>query len=168
MENQENQTIMLFGTFDHLHAGHENLFMQARNLVKRFAKSLIIAVVARDKTVKQIKGRSPDNNEKNRVKNLEETRWADLVLLGEKRDKYKAIRDLKPSIIALGYDQFVFTPQLEKLIIDLNLDTKIVRLTPYRPEIYKSSLIREKNDEFTTTTTSEESLYIEPVEFVQK
>ncbi|MFA4891320.1 MAG: adenylyltransferase/cytidyltransferase family protein [Candidatus Gracilibacteria bacterium] len=168
MDNQEHQIIMLFGTFDHLHAGHENVFTQARALARRFAKPLIVAVVARDKTVKQIKSKTPDNPEKTRIKNLEETLWANIVLLGEKRDKYKAIRKYRPTIIALGYDQFVFTPQLEKLIIDLNLDTKIVRLVPYRPEIYKSSLIREKNDKFTSIPTAKKSFNIKSVQPVQK
>ena len=144
MENP-NQTIMLFGTFDHLHAGHENLFTQAKALAKRLQNPLTVAIVARDKTVAQIKGKKPENSEKDRVKNLEETNWTDLVLLGEKTDKYKAIRKHRPSIIALGYDQFAFTQQLEKLIIDLNLDAKIVRLNPYKPEIYKSSLIKQRN-----------------------
>lgn len=159
---------MLFGTFDHLHAGHENLFIQAKALANRLENPFVIAVVARDKTVKQIKGRRPENSEKNRIKNLEETRWANIVVLGEKRDKYKAIRQYRPSIIALGYDQFVFTTQLEKLIIDLNLDTKIVRLAPYRPEIYKSSLIREKNGEILSSHTAEKSVGVKPLELIQK
>jgi len=157
---------MVFGTFDHLHAGHENLFMQAKELAKKFTSPLIIATVARDKTVKQIKGHNPDNDEKSRMKNLEETGWANIVLLGDKKDKYKQIRKFRPEIIALGYDQFAFTMQLEKLIIDLNLDTKIVRLKPYRPEIYKSSLIREKNDQSEQSSSVSKSFKIgnfEPV-----
>ena len=162
------QTIMLFGTFDHLHAGHENLFIQTKALAKKFVNPLIVAIVARDKTVKQIKENQSDNNEKTRVKNLEETRWADIVLLGEKKDKYKAIKKYRPEIIALGYDQFAFTHQLEKLIIDLNLDAKIVRLKPYRPDIYKSSLIREKNDKTSSTHPTKESTTFESLEPVQK
>jgi len=159
--NQDNQTIMLFGTFDHLHAGHENLFVQAKELSKRLTNPLIVAVLARDKTVKQIKGKAPINNEKSRLKNLEETSWSNVVILGEKKDKTKVIRRYRPSIIALGYDQFAFTHQLEKLIIDLNLDAKIVRLKPYRPDIYKSSLIREKNDQSSSRNVIEKSLALE-------
>ena len=157
---------MVFGTFDHLHAGHENLFNQAKALAKKFASPLIVATVARDKTVKQIKGREPENNEKIRIKNLEETKWTDIVLLGDKKDKYKLIKKFRPEIIALGYDQFAFTMQLEKLIIDLNLDTKIVRLKPYRPDIYKSSLIREKNDSSEQLSSVTESLEIGDLELV--
>lgn len=159
---------MLFGTFDHLHAGHENLFIQTKTLTKKFANPLVVAVVARDKTVKQIKGSSPDHNEKTRTKNLEETRWADIVILGEKKDKYKAIKKYRPEIIVLGYDQFAFTLKLEKLIIDLNLDAKIVRLKPYRPEIYKSSLIREQNDQTSSPHSLEESPALKPLKSLQK
>jgi cytidyltransferase-like protein len=167
METQ-NQIVMVFGTFDHLHAGHENMFAQARAIAKKLTNPLIVAIVARDKTVKQIKGRSPDNDEKSRVQTLAETGWADMTLIGDKKDKYIHIKKYRPAIIALGYDQFAFTLQLEKLIIDLNLDAKIVRLTPYRPDIYKSSLIKEKNDQTPIIPTSTESFKIEHIEPVQK
>lgn len=135
--------IMIFGTFDYLHAGHENLFIQAKKLIPRSKKPFVVAVVALDRTVQQIKGQSPDNDITSRVENLQETHWANTVVEGDKKDKYKAIKKFRPDIIALGYDQFAFTHQLEKLIIDLHLDTKVVRLKPYRPSIYKSSLIRK-------------------------
>ncbi len=132
---------MVFGTFDYLHAGHENLFRQARELGEE-----IICIIARDKTVRTIKGFSPDHNEKERLKNLQNTEWADKVILGFHKDKTKVIRMYKPDIIALGYDQFAFTYQLEKLIIDLSLNTKIVRLKPYRPHLYKSSIIKKQKE----------------------
>lgn len=137
MENQK--TVMVFGTFDYLHAGHENLFQQARKL-----GDVIIAVIGRDKTVKTIKGSFPDHSEKERQKNLQETGWADEVILGNIKDKTKVIFTKKPDIIALGYDQFAFTYNLEKLIIKHQLQTTIVRLKPYRPTIYKSSIMKLK------------------------
>jgi len=139
--NQEKniKLVMVFGTFDYLHAGHENLFKQARELGDE-----VIAIVARDKTVNAIKGFLPDHNEKQRLENLQDTNWANQVILGNQGDKTKVIRTHKPDVIALGYDQFAFTYNLEKLIIDLRMDTKIVRLKPYRPEVYKSSIIKAK------------------------
>jgi len=130
---------MVFGTFDYLHAGHENLFMQARE-----HGTEIIVVLARNKTVKKIKGALPDHNEKERLNQLKELSWADKVVLGDHKDKYKAIRIYRPDVIALGYDQFVFTHTLEKLLIDLKLNTEVVRLNPYRPDMYKSSLLKKK------------------------
>lgn len=140
IENPDKKKlVMVFGTFDYLHAGHENLFIQAKALGTE-----VIAVLARDKTVKNIKGELPDHNEKERFALLKETLWADNIILGHPKDKMKAIKIYRPDIIALGYDQFAFTYSLEKLIIDLKLDTKIVRLKPYRPDMYKSSLIKNK------------------------
>ncbi len=135
----DNKIVMVFGTFDYLHAGHENLFTQAKGL-----GSYIVAVIALDKTVNNIKGNMPDHNEKLRAENLRATGWASKVVLGDQKDKTKAIKQFKPDIIALGYDQFAFTYNLEKLIIDLKLDTTVTRLTPYRPDMYKSSIIKSQ------------------------
>lgn len=131
-------TVMIFGTFDYLHAGHENYISQAREHGDE-----IIAIIARDRTVKTIKGELPEINEKGRLKNLTETGWVEKAILGHPRDKTKYIRAHKPDIIALGYDQFAFTYNLEKLIIEHGLNTKIVRLKPYRPNIYKSSILKK-------------------------
>jgi FAD synthetase len=141
-EQSKEKTVLIFGTFDLLHAGHENLIKQAKELGTK-----IVAVIARDKTVKNIKGISPENDEKTRLNNLENTGWIDQAILGDLKDKTKHIKLIKPDIIALGYDQFAFTFNLEKLIIENRLNTRIIRLKPYRPEIYKSSILRQKNIE---------------------
>jgi FAD synthetase len=137
MRNQKKKLVMVFGTFDYLHAGHENLFTQARELGTE-----IIAIIARDKTVKTIKGDLPDNNEKQRLTNLKETSWADKIIIGDGKDKSKAIKLYRPDVIALGYDQFAFTYMLKKLLLDLKLNAEIIRLKPYRPDMYKSSIIK--------------------------
>jgi len=138
--NQEKKIrVMVFGTFDYLHAGHENLFIQARELGDE-----IVAIIARDKTVRNIKGETPDHNEKERLENLKNTGWAEMVFLGNPKDKTKVIKEYRPDIIALGYDQFAFTYRLEKFLMDIKLDAKIVRLKPYRPDMYKSSIIKKQ------------------------
>lgn len=139
MNNSEKKTlVMVFGTFDYLHAGHENLFIQAKKLGTE-----VIAIIARDNTVKTIKGEFPDHTEKERLQALEETGWANKAILGHPKDKNRVIKIYHPDIIALGYDQFAFTYGLDKLIIDLKLNTKIIRLKPYRPGMYKSSLFKK-------------------------
>lgn len=135
----KKKLVMVFGTFDYLHAGHENLFKQARELGDE-----IIAIVARDKTVNSIKGALPDHNEKLRLQNLKETEWAEKAVLGDAKDKSKNIKVYRPDVIALGYDQFAFTYTLNQLLINLKLDATIVRLKPYRPGMYKSSLIKKR------------------------
>lgn len=128
---------MAFGTFDRFHAGHESYLKQAKSL-----GSSLIVVVARDQTVKRIKGRPPDENEKERRAAVKANRVADKVILGELEDKYAVIKKHKPDIIALGYDQFTFTYRLKKFLIDRELDSKIVKMKPYKPAVYKTSLLR--------------------------
>ena len=41
----------------------------------------------------------------------------------------------------------VFTQKLNKVLIDLTLDTAVRRLDAFFPQVYKSSLIRHKMDE---------------------
>jgi FAD synthetase len=134
-----HKLVMAFGTFDLLHAGHENFFAQARKLGDE-----ILVVLARDETVKSVKGEAPENNENQRLKNLRKAGWADKIILGNFGDKHKVILKYRPNIIALGYDQFVFTQTIEKTLIDANINTEVVRLEPYQPEVNKSSLLKAK------------------------
>jgi FAD synthetase len=129
--------VMTFGTFDFLHAGHEFFLKEARKLGDE-----LITVLARDKTVKQVKGETPLKKENERKKDLEDSGLTDKVILGNLEDKYEVIKKHKPDIICLGYDQYAFTQKLQKTLIDLKLDTKIIRLNSYKPDMYKSSIIK--------------------------
>lgn len=144
METNENpeKIVMAFGTFDVFHAGHENFLNQAKEL-----GDFLIVVVARDATVKNVKGEYPEENERERLHNVKESGIADKVVHGYNDDKYRVIKKFKPNVIALGYDQFVFTYQLNKILIDEQMNTEIVRLDSYRPDIYKSTLIKINNEQ---------------------
>lgn len=130
--------VITFGTFDHFHAGHESYLKQAKEL-----GDFLIVVIARDKTVKRIKGKLSSHSERERLAAVKESGLADKILLGSTGDKYEVILKHKPDVIALGYDQFAFTFRLNKLIIDNKLNTKIVRLKPYKPNVYKTSIIKK-------------------------
>lgn len=131
--------VMAFGTFDRFHAGHESYLKQARSL-----GDMLIVVVARDSTVKRIKGRLPDHDEKHRLNVVKKSQFVDKITFGHKDDKYKVLLKYKPDVIALGYDQFAFTFQLEKFLINNKMDVKVVRMNPYRPAVYKTSIIRNR------------------------
>lgn len=132
-------SVITFGTFDHFHAGHESYLKQARAL-----GDYLIVIIARDETVQRIKGRLPDHTERIRMDRVKKSGLADKVVCGKHGDKYDVIRRFKPDIIALGYDQFTFTFRLEKFLIDEKLNAKVVRMTPYRPDMYKTSLLYKK------------------------
>jgi len=126
--------VMVFGTFDRLHKGHLNFFQQA----KKHGDKLII-VVARDENVKKIKGKLPKSNESKRLREARKAieRSSDRAILGQIKDPYQIIKKERPDVICLGYDQDSFDKDLKKLFPGI----RIVRLKPYKVDIYKSSKI---------------------------
>lgn len=132
---------MAFGTFDFFHEGHESYLNQAKEL-----GDYLIVVISRDHTVKQIKGELPLNSEKKRAETVKKSGIPNKVILGYLDDKHKVLKKYRPAIIALGYDQFVFTQKLKKTLIDLQLDANIRRLAPYFPQVFKSSLLKKAAD----------------------
>lgn len=127
---------MVFGTFDILHPGHIHMLKQA----KKLSDSLVV-VIARDETVVKVKHKPPRNKEEVRLQNIKNLGLADKVLLGDLKDKLKAIREEKPDIIALGYDQQIPVDNLAK---EVGEGVKLVRLESYKPELYKSSKLTKE------------------------
>ena len=133
--------VLVFGSFDLLHEGHKHFFNEAKKL-----GNTLYVVVARDSSIKSFKGHESNFNEDVRVEHIKKLEIVDDVRLGYEGDKWKIIEEIKPDIIALGYDQDSYTKGLEKGMRDKNLKVKIVRLGSYMPEKYKSSLMKESID----------------------
>lgn len=129
--------VLIFGTFDLLHPGHLDFFKQA----KKLGDSLTV-IVARDQTVSAIKKHRTLFNEQERLANVKNQKIVDEAKLGNLDDPYKIIKQEKPDIIALGYDQNSYTEELEDKIKEFGFKTKVVRLKPFKPEKYKSSKLK--------------------------
>lgn len=132
------KTVMIFGTFDILHCGHVHMFKQAKEYGDK-----LIAVVGRDENIEKVKGIGPMHNEQERMELLQHIDLIDEVVLGDKTDVYKTIRDKKPDIVALGYDQRAYVDDLSNAITQAGLTSQIVRLTEYQPKRLKSSKIKK-------------------------
>lgn len=132
---------MIFGTFDGLHKGHLNFFKQARDFMKN---SFFIVSIARDKNVLKIKGKLPFLNEKKRMALIKKFNLADKIVFSGKKDHLPHIVKEKPDIIALGYDQKAYVQNLKKDLKNKGILVKIVRLKPYKKEIYKNHLLNKK------------------------
>ena len=135
--------VMAFGTFDNFHPGHISYLSQAGV----FGGELIV-IVARDTNVLQGKGRLPQENEEIRRQKVEDA-VKDLgihgrVILGNLVDRWQLVKELRPNIICLGYDQQVDLEALERFIAAERFFCEIKRLTSYHPEKYKSSFCRTK------------------------
>ncbi len=135
--------VMLFGTFDGLHKGHRDLFRQAQEY-----GDYHVVVVARDVTVRRVKGQLPQFSEEKRLMEVERVDGIDEVRLGvTEGDRYQVIRDYMPDVIVLGYDQDHFLDGLFMMIKDEDLGIEIVRAAPYKPDVYKSSLLKNLQKE---------------------
>lgn len=133
--------IITFGTFDLFHKGHESYLKQAKKL-----GDFLIVVVARDVNAKKVKGALPFNSEKKRTEKIKKSGLADLVVIGDKKDRYRMLEKYKPDIIGLGYDQKVDVPELKKKLLEFGLENvRIKRLKAFKPDIYKSSKIARNN-----------------------
>ena len=128
--------VVCAGTFDHFHPGHKDFLRQAKRLGE-----VLTVIVSRDETVKRIKGFMPTHSEQVRKRNVEKSGIPELVILGNlDTDLFQIIHELKPDVIALGYDQRVS----EKEIARRFPFCSIVRLVSFEPDHYKSSYYRQK------------------------
>ncbi len=132
--------VMVFGTFDMLHDGHLDFFRQARALVD---DPQLIVSVARDQSTERIKGVRPKHTELERLALIEACDLVDEAVLGDRNGFIEHIVASRPDIIALGYDQAgEYVQHLEAELSNAGLEVKIVRLKPFRPEIYKTSKLQ--------------------------
>jgi FAD synthetase len=131
--------VVCAGTFDFLHPGHMDFLEQARALGEE-----LVVIVARDETVKRLKGFMPTHAEGIRANRIIQSGIADRVVLGNLDDDLFHILDqLRPDVIALGYDQRVS----EESIVKRCPECLVIRLAPFHPEKYKSSFFRNKAKE---------------------
>lgn len=131
-------TVMCFGSFDILHPGHLYFLKQAKRLGDK-----LIVVVARDSTIKEVKGIMPTYNERQRMERIKDLKVADKVMVGYEADKYEIIEEINPDIIALGYDQETFADRLKEEMAERFMNPKIVRIGAYKEDQYKSSKLRQ-------------------------
>ena len=133
--------IMVFGTFDMLHEGHEDFFRQARSLSR---DPYLIVSVARDSAVERVKGERPKHDERARLSRVAAHPLVDKAVFGDESGYITHIRAHAPDIIALGYDQEgEYVEHLKEDLHAAGLTTRIARMKAYKPERYKTSRLRE-------------------------
>jgi FAD synthetase len=127
-----SKKILIFGTFDHFHPGHEFVLLEAEK------RGDVFVVVARDRNVTRIKGITTDHTEDERVDSVRKAFPNVQVRLGDPEDFLQPVREIKPDLILLGYDQ-----KLPPGVSEEDLPCPVERLSAHKPEEYKSSIVRE-------------------------
>lgn len=117
---------MATGTFDLLHPGHIYYLKEAKKLGDTLA-----VVVATDATVRKLK-HEPINPEQIRVNLIKELKIVDEVYLGHEEDIYEIVEEIKPDIIALGFDQIHDENRIKSDLKKRKINSKIVRLSEFK------------------------------------
>lgn len=141
---RKRKIILASGTFDLLHLGHVKYLEEAKKAGGKNAK--LVVIVARDSTVEKRKGRKPVMPEEQRRVLVESLKVVDKALLGyEDFDMGKVIENLKPDIIAVGYDQNGIEAQAHKTVEEKKLNIRVVKIKKFgKPELNSSLKIKRK------------------------
>jgi FAD synthetase len=116
---------MATGVFDILHLGHIRYLEEA----KSFGSELVV-VIAHDETVKKRK-HLPIMPQEMRRKIIESLKVVDRAVNGKKGDILDIVKEIKPDIIALGYDQRFDEEKLKERLMKEGLNVRIVRCSHY-------------------------------------
>ncbi len=134
-KSSAKKIVLAGGVFDIIHPGH----IHTLNAAKALGDVLVVAI-ATDNTAQKMKKRQPLHNQKLRHELVSCLSMVDSAVIGHEEDIFETVKEVKPDIIVLGYDQV----HQEKFINDgckrINLDVKIVRLQSPIPELSSSEI----------------------------
>jgi FAD synthetase len=136
---------MATGVFDILHLGHLHYLEESKKLGDE-----LVVVVATDTTVRKRK-HEPITPEKMRCELVASLKPVDKAVLGrEGGDIFEIVKDLRPDIITLGYDQPFDQKNLEKELAKRGLKVKVVRMPHLDHDLDGTRKIISKIIEFQT------------------
>lgn len=121
-----------FGVFDGLHEGHQHFLNDAAKECDE-----LFVVIATSQNVEILKGHAPRHSYEERIRAISEFNASLKIMPSDPAPgTWEILDEIKPDIAFLGYDQLAIAEELKKK----NMPYKI--LEAYRPEKYKSSLLK--------------------------
>ncbi len=113
--------VLATGTFDLLHPGHLTYLRECKALGDE-----LYVIVARDSMIRHKP--KPVIPEDQRVEMINALRMVDKAILGSEEDIFVPIMEIKPDIIALGYDQYFDENKLKNELNKRGSCARIVRI----------------------------------------
>jgi FAD synthetase len=146
-------TVLAAGVFDLLHYGHIRYLEEAKKLGGD--QSRLVVIVARDETVRRLKGSDPIIPEDQRRAVIEALKVVDEALLGfEDLDLDRVIQQVKPDIVVVGHDQKAIHAQVEKIKKARELKINIQQVSQFgEDDLNSSSKIKRRIVEGAKTTS---------------
>jgi len=135
-ERSNMKTVLVFGTFDIIHPGHQWFLRKAASYGDR-----LVAVVSRDRFVRDWKGKSTVRDEVSRIHDLEESGLVDQAVLSDPEIRtYRIVDEIQPDIICLGHDQSALLDDLKDWLQQTGNSNIIIEiLPPWHRRRYSSS-----------------------------
>ena len=131
-------TVLAAGVFDLLHYGHIRYLEEAKKAGGPNAR--LVVIVARDETVRRLKGTDPIIPEDQRRAVIEALKVVDEALLGfEDLDLDRVLQQVKPDIVVVGHDQDAIRAQVEKINKARELKIKLVQAHQFGEDDLNSS-----------------------------
>ncbi len=147
----EGRTVLATGVFDILHPGHLKFLQESKRLGG--ARARLVVVVARDKTVMKRKGRKPVIPEKGRREMVAALKPVDKAILGREEADYLGIlREVKPDVVCVGYDQNDIKKMVDLIVKKEKLPIRVLQLAHFGPRGFDSSTILKRRVVRTATT----------------
>lgn len=127
MERKSRVRVLASGVFDLVHYGHIHFLKEAKRAGGD--KAYLVVIVARDKTVMRLKGKSPVLPEEQRRAIVESLKPVDEAILGgEAFDMGETLEQVRPDIVVVGYDQTDEETAVRRVIAQKRLGIKVVRV----------------------------------------
>ncbi|AFV25118.1 glycerol-3-phosphate cytidylyltransferase [Methanolobus psychrophilus R15] len=114
--------VLATGTFDILHPGHILFLSKARELGDE-----LYVIVARESMIRHKP--KPVIPEDQRLKMVSSLKVVDKAVLGSESNMFTPVMEIRPDIIALGYDQTFNTLKLENELREHKINAKVVRIS---------------------------------------
>ena len=133
------KTVLVFGTFDALHPGHEFFLEKSASFGDR-----LVVVVARDSFVQSFKNKNPLHNEISRLHFIQSHPLVtEACLADEITGSFSVLNRIRPTVICLGHDQDALGDSLRTWMKKSGNHYKVKVLNPFKRDKYSSTLLNE-------------------------
>ena len=134
--------VLTGGVFDIIHHGHVHMLDAARSL-----GDMLVVVVASDSTARKSKRKAPlRHDEEIRQYLVSMIRTVDACVIGAEGSIFDTVKEIRPDVIALGYDQAHRKEDIKDGCSKLGLDVEIVRIESPMPDVSSSNLKNNLED----------------------
>jgi FAD synthetase len=130
--------VMATGVFDLLHVGHLHYLKQAKALGDE-----LVVIIARDTRVRRMK-HEPVTPEALRRELVDALKPVDRAMLGHEGDIYQTVEEVRPDVIALGWDQAFDDEEVETEVRRRGVPAKVIRLAKMEGDLEGTTKIINK------------------------